>query len=44
MQEYIETYRPLTRLGDAHNVYAANKDLYLPVFNSHFVWWNAGWK
>ncbi|GGR13201.1 ABC transporter substrate-binding protein [Agromyces mediolanus] len=44
MQQYIETYRPLTRLGDAHNVYAASKDLELPVFNSHFVWWNASWK
>ncbi|PRI12470.1 ABC transporter substrate-binding protein [Leucobacter massiliensis] len=44
MQGYIEQTRPMSRIGDAHNVYAANKDLELPWFSEHFVWWNAAWK
>ncbi len=44
MQEWIEETRPMTRIGDAHNVYAANKDLELPWFEGRFVWWNAHWK
>ena len=44
MQAYVEKTRPMSRIGDAHNVYAANKDLDLPWFHEHFVWWNAGWK
>lgn len=44
MQAYVEKTRPMSRIGDAHNVYAANKNLDLPWFSEHFVWWNAGWK
>ena len=44
MQEWIEETRPMSRIGDAHNVYAANKDLELPWFDGRFVWWNAHWK
>ena len=44
MQTYIEKTRPMSRLGDAHNVYAANKDLDLAWFDGHFTWWNAAWK
>ncbi|GAB3120583.1 ABC transporter substrate-binding protein [Glaciibacter psychrotolerans] len=43
MQTYIEKTRPMSRIGDAHNVYAAKKGLDLPWFSEHFVWWNAGW-
>lgn len=44
MQAYIEKTRPMSRIGDAHNVYAANKDLELDWFDGHFTWWNAHWK
>ncbi|MBK0422188.1 hypothetical protein JD292_08880 [Leucobacter sp. CSA2] len=44
MQSYIEKVRPMSRIGDAHNVYAANKDLELDWFDGHFTWWNAHWK
>ncbi|WP_440312299.1 ABC transporter substrate-binding protein [Leucobacter chromiireducens] len=44
MQQWIEDTRPMSRIGDAHNVYAANKDLDLAWFDGHFVWWNAHWK
>jgi len=44
MQTYIEKTRPMSRIGDAHNVYAANKDLELAWFDGHFTWWNAHWK
>ncbi|UTX53562.1 ABC transporter substrate-binding protein [Leucobacter aridicollis] len=44
MQQWIEDTRPMSRIGDAHNVYAANKDLDLAWFDGHFVWWNAKWK
>lgn len=44
MQQYIEDTRPMSRIGDAHNVYAANKDLELDWFEGHFTWWNAHWE
>lgn len=44
MQQYIEDTRPMSRIGDAHNVYAANKDLELDWFEGHFTWWNATWE
>lgn len=44
MQQWIEDTRPMSRIGDAHNVYAANKDLELAWFDGHFTWWNAKWK
>lgn len=44
MQQWIEDTRPMSRLGDAHNVYAATKDLNLPWFDGQFVWWDASWK
>lgn len=44
MQTWVEETRPMSRIGDAHNVYAANKDLELAWFDGHFTWWNAEWK
>ncbi|MCS3429470.1 ABC transporter substrate-binding protein [Leucobacter aridicollis] len=44
MQSWIEETRPMSRIGDAHNVYAANKDLDPAWFDGHFMWWNAKWK
>lgn len=40
MQQYIEDLRPVSQLGDAHNVYAATTALgEIPVFDSTIVWW-----
>lgn len=44
MQSWIEEKRPMSRIGDAHNVYAANKNLDPAWFDGHFMWWNAKWK
>ena len=44
MQQYIEDTRPMSRIGDAHNVYASNTNLDLDWFEGHFTWWNAEWK
>lgn len=44
MQQYIEDTRPMSRIGDAHNVYASNANLDLDWFEGHFTWWNAAWK
>lgn len=44
MQAWVEETRPMSRIGDAHNVYAANKDLDPAWFDGHFMWWNAKWK
>jgi peptide/nickel transport system substrate-binding protein len=44
MQSYLEEVRPLSRLGDAHNVFAATKKLgTVPVFASSIVWWQVDW-
>lgn len=40
MQQYIEDVRPLVKLGDVANVYAATTDLDVPVFDSTIQWWS----
>ncbi|WP_022888123.1 ABC transporter substrate-binding protein [Agromyces italicus] len=44
MQQYIEDVRPLVKLGDVANVYAATKTLDVPVFDSSIRWWELKYK
>lgn len=40
MQQYIEDTRPLSRLGDAHGVFAATTKLReIPTFDGTAMWW-----
>lgn len=45
LQQYIEDERPLTRVGDAINLYAGSNALSdVPVFDSTIVWWGVDFK
>ena len=45
MQQYIEDTRPLSRLGDVHEVFAASTNLQqIPTFDGSAVWWAVDFK
>ncbi|MEB4613801.1 ABC transporter substrate-binding protein [Leucobacter sp. M11] len=42
MQQYVEDLRPLSRLGDAHSLFATSDRVKsFPIFDSTVIWWNA---
>ncbi|KIP52808.1 hypothetical protein [Leucobacter komagatae] len=41
MQQYIEDLRPLSRLGDTHDMFASSSRLdNIKVFDASITWWN----